>query len=225
MSILPNIVEVAIEHNLTIKKNTLGKKEVLCKCPFCLEDMKPHKIKRKWYLSLNEDKNCFKCWYCGEKGGVVRFISLLDGIPENEIIEKLRKENGFHYQKHPAEKLSRTQLKMIGYPNINWVKNREFDVELYKRFREAVWQKWLAFVETKKCYAYKVIYAGILSGDFQRAIKEVKKMEVELGTKILDDVLERISKETRTDEELQMEKFVAMVCKKEHPFDVVQSIK
>ena len=222
MTILPNIVEVAIKHNLHIKKETIGKKEVLCKCPFCLEDQKPHKIKKKWYLSLNEDKNVFKCWFCGEKGGVVRFISLLDGIPENEIIEKLRKENGFHYQKHPAERLSRTQLKMIGYPNINWVKNREFDVEFYKKFREEVWQRWLDFIEDKKDEAYREIFAGILLGNYQKSIKRVKKMEAELGANLLKDVLKRLSKEERNEKELQMEKFICEICKKEHPFEVLK---
>lgn len=216
MSILPNIVDVAFDHNLTVNSKTIGKKEVQFKCPFCLEDSQPSKIKR-YYLSLNENKNIFKCWFCGAKGGVIKFISLLDGSPESEIVENLRKENGFNYQKHPAEKLSTTQLKMIGYPNINWINNREFDVELYKAFREHVYQKWLSFVEDQKALAYKLVFAGILSGNYQDAIKMVKKIEQNLGIQILDEVLKTLSKDTRTDKELAWEIFVSELDGKVHP--------
>lgn len=217
MSILPNIVDVAFEHNLTVNSKTVGKKEVLCKCPFCLEDLKPSKIKR-YYLSLNESKNTFKCWFCGSKGGVVKFISLLNGSPESEIIENLRKENGFNYKKHPAEKLSTSQLSMIGYPNINWVNNREFDVEIYKAFRDHVHQKWLSFVDQEKAVAYKLVYGGILSGDYHGAIKKVKDIEQILEVKILDDILKALSKDMRTDDELEMEMFVSDLYGKEHHF-------
>lgn len=221
-SILPNIVEIAQNHNLTIKSRSIGKKETLCKCPFCLEDSQPRK-KNKYYLSLNEDKNVFKCWYCKEYGGVVKFISLLDGKSESEIIESLRKKNGFHYQKHPAEKLSRSQLRMIGYPNINWMKNRDYDVELYKAFREKVYQKWLAFVEQQKLSAYQLIYAGIITGDFDSAVEKVEKMENELGVELLEDVLKVVSNAKRTDQVFEKEKFVVSMLKKEHPYHILQS--
>lgn len=213
-SILPNIVDVASKHNLVMNPKTIGKKEVLCKCPFCLEDSNK---KNKYFLSLNGDKNVYKCWYCGLFGGVVKFISLLEGKTESEIIEKLRNENSFNYKKHPAEKLSKAQLKMIGYPNVNWVKNREYDVELYLQFREVVIQKWLSFVEEQKAWAYRQVFAGILTGDYNGAIKKVKVIEQKLEISILDDVLKLISNDKRTDEEFELEMFVASVCKKEHP--------
>lgn len=220
MSILPNIVDVALEHNLTVKSGTIGKKEVLCKCPFCLEDSNKPK---KYYLSLNENKNVFKCWYCKEHGGVLKLLSFLTNQRESEIIESLRKKNGFSYKKHPAEKLSRGQLRMIGYPNINWVKNREFDVELYKAFRNHVYKEWLSFIESQKLVAYQTLYAGILTNDYRGAINKVEEMEKELGVDLLADVLKELSKEKRTEQVRSREEFVVTIINKEHPYHTFQS--
>ncbi|MFG0215007.1 hypothetical protein ACFU8X_18025, partial [Brevibacillus porteri] len=62
-------------------------KEVLRKCPFCRAD---EGKKGKFYLSLNQRDNVFRCWHYGEKGGVCRLESLLTGIPESEITDKYR---------------------------------------------------------------------------------------------------------------------------------------
>ncbi|WP_047980646.1 hypothetical protein [Ornithinibacillus contaminans] len=220
MSILPNIVDVALEHNLTVKTGTIGKKEVLCKCPFCLEDSnKPN----KYYLSLNENKNVFKCWYCKKYGGVLKLLSFLTDQKESDIIESLRKQNGFSYKKHPAEKLSRNQLRMIGFPNINWVNNREFDVDLYKAFREHVYKEWLAFVDYQRLEAYQTIYTGILTNDYKGAIAKVEKLELELGVNLLADVLKEISNDKRTERASEREEFVHSILNKEHPFYTLQS--
>lgn len=222
MSILPNIVDVALEHNLDVRSGTVGKKEVLCKCPFCLEDSKPNKSK-KYYLSLNEDKNVFKCWYCKESGGVLKLLSFLTDKKESEIIESLRKQNGFSYKKHPAEKLTRGQLRMIGYPNVNWVKNRDFDVDLYHTFRDHVYNEWLSFLEIKKLEAYQTIYAGILSNDYKGAIARVEQMEQTLGVELLADTLKEISNDKRTEQERAREEFVVSIMNKEHPNHTFQA--
>ena len=123
---------------------------------------------RKYFLSINEDKNVFKCWVCQESGGVLKLMSFLENKSEQEIIEQLRKNNGFSYQKHPVEKLTRSQLKMIGYEKIDWIKNREYDIKLYKHFRNHVYQKWLNFVAYKQDRAYQQLYIGLLSGSSSR---------------------------------------------------------
>ncbi|WP_035723194.1 hypothetical protein [Gracilibacillus boraciitolerans] len=74
MSLLPNIVEVADSHGLDCNFKTRGKKEVMFKCPFCHADSN----KNRFYLSLNEDKNVFKCWHCKESGGRVE-IHIITG--------------------------------------------------------------------------------------------------------------------------------------------------
>ncbi|WP_280618032.1 hypothetical protein [Heyndrickxia oleronia] len=60
ITLLPSIINVARENNLIINERSLTKKEVLCKCPFCLMDASRPK---KFYLSLNPKENIFKCWY------------------------------------------------------------------------------------------------------------------------------------------------------------------
>lgn len=100
---LPNILDVAAEHGLTFQPRSYGKKQTLAKCPFCLEDDQPRK-RKKYYLSLNTHEQVFKCWYCGESGGVFRFMALLEGVSENEVIDRYRKKSGSTYQRHPAEK-------------------------------------------------------------------------------------------------------------------------
>ncbi|MDQ0338154.1 hypothetical protein J2S00_000938 [Caldalkalibacillus uzonensis] len=110
---LPEILPNAEQHGLIINERTREKREVLAKCPFCEEDSKPGKEK-KFYLSLNTQDQVFKCWFCGEAGGVFRFISLLENIPESEVIERYRGKKG-KYKPHPAERLTLSQLRLLGY--------------------------------------------------------------------------------------------------------------
>ena len=214
-SILPNILDVAEQHNLEADRKTIGKKETRFKCPFCHADANRS---RKYFLSINEDKNVFKCWSCQESGGVLKLISFLENKREQEIIEQLRKNNGFNYQKHPAEKLTRSQLKMIGYEKIDWIKNREYDVELYKHFRNHVYQKWLNFVGYKQNFAYQQLYIGLLSGKFQQAVKQIEKEERKLNISLLDKALKKLSSDERSVEELEREEFIVAVCHRKHPF-------
>jgi uncharacterized Zn-finger protein len=214
-SILPNILDVAEQYNLEADRKTIGKKEARFKCPFCHADANRS---QKYFLSINEDKNVFKCWYCQASGGVLKLMSFLENKSEQEIIEQLRGNNGFSYQKHPVEKLTRSQLKMIGYEKIDWVKNREYDIELYKHFRNYVYQKWLDFVVYKQDCAYRQLYVGLLCGRFQQAVKKTEKEEKELSISLLDKALKKLSSNERSVEELEGEEFVAAICNRKHPF-------
>jgi hypothetical protein len=214
-SILPNILDVAKQHHLEVDRKTVGKKETRFKCPFCHADVNRA---GKYYLSINEHKNIYKCWHCQESGGVLKLVSFLENKPESEMIEQLRKNNGFSYEKHPAEKLTRSQLKLIGYEKIDWIKNREYDVELYKHFREHVYQKWLNFVAYKQDFAYQQLYIGLLTGTFQQAVKQIEKEEIELNITLLDRALKKLSSDERSLNELETEEFAAAVCKRKHPF-------
>jgi len=214
-SILPNILDVANQHHLEVDRKTIGRKETRFKCPFCFADANR---RGKYYLSINEHKNIFKCWHCQESGGVLKLISFLENKPESEMIEQLRKSNGSNYEKHPAEKLTRSQLKWIGYEKIDWIKNRQYDVGLYKHFREHVYRKWLNFVAFKQDSAYQQLYIGLLTGTFQQAVKQIEKEEIELNISLLDSALKKLSSEERSIEELEREEFAVAVCKREHPF-------
>lgn len=63
-----------------------GKLEVQCLCPFH-DDKEPS-------LSVNLKKGVFKCFGCGEQGGVVKFIQLRYGLDKKDAIKKILAEEG-----------------------------------------------------------------------------------------------------------------------------------
>lgn len=65
---------------------------------------------RRYYLSLNPDKQTFMCWYCMESGGVLRFVSLLTGTPEELLLHQYRKRR----LDYPTEGLTQRQLHFLG---------------------------------------------------------------------------------------------------------------
>lgn len=217
MSILPNIAEVAQEYQIDINPRTLGKREVLGKCPFC--DNGHHKKTRRYYLSLNEDRNVFRCWYCNEQGGVLRFLSLLSGEAEGSILERLRNENKrSNYQKHNAEKLTTRQLQLIGYGRINWIANREFDYDLYVAYRERVWGDWQRFVDAQVKVAYRKLWLQMLKGDIALGFADVKKLEQDIGFPLMQQVLQYFSTEG-IDSDMDrwdLEEFVCQILKIPH---------
>ena len=193
---LPEILPVAEKHGLIINERTRGKREVLAKCPFCQEDSKPGK-ERKYYLSLNTEDQVYRCWFCGEAGGVFRFISLLENVPESEVMDRYRnKKSG--YKPHPAERLTRTQLKLIGIEfRVNWAELRKYDKPLYLKFRNEVWQRWKKFLEAEKYFAFKHLVIGIRCGGYRKAVTMIKKREQEIGTPLLEPVLKAYSMSKR----------------------------
>lgn len=219
MSILPNVLEVASRNHLEADSKTLDKKEVRFKCPFCLADSNR---KGKYYLSLNEDKNVFKCWYCKESGGVLRFISLLEEKSEQDLIEEIRQKNGSSYKKHPAERLTRHQLELIGYPKIDWVANRNFDYQLYKSYRERVWKDWKAYVARQKELAYKLLFVGLLNGEFKKSIEQVKEIEKEVNETFLDNLVKHLFKEKKSDELFRVEMFACHIAGRDHPYETIE---
>lgn len=215
-TILPSVVDVARQHGLSIKENTVGKKETLCKCPFCQS--------HGYHLSLNADLNVFKCWHCHEHGGVLHFISLLDGKPESKIKQDILKQHGKHERKKsPAERLTKRQLRMIGYTRIDWDENHKFDPKLAKHFETDVFRQWLDYVAYQKEFAYQQIFTGIITGQYEESIQRVKKMEIDLDWKILDDVLRELSKSNRSEEMLDQEMFACELAHRVHPLQPLLS--
>lgn len=116
---LPSILDVAENNGLTLNSRTLNKIEVRAKCPFCLEDSTRQ---NKFFLSLNIEKNVYKCWYCKQSGGVLDFETRLTGKTYQEVHDKYFGKN--RKKRHYAEYLSPQQLKMIGWNDYKR-KNRE----------------------------------------------------------------------------------------------------
>lgn len=131
---LPNILDVAEENGITINPSTLTKREVLAKCPFCLEDSN----KNKFYLSMNVEINCFKCWYCKASGGVLEFESQLTGIHFQKVKEKYFGKD--KKKRHYAEYLSPKQLRMIG-----WDEYKRKNRSSFLKQRDEVLRDWKAY--------------------------------------------------------------------------------
>lgn len=188
-TILPDIVEVAQSHHLDLASGSLNKREVLCKCPFCQEDQKPGK-QRRYYLSLNPEKQTFKCWFCGEGGGVLRFVSLLTGTTEEQLLQQYRKRR----LEHPAEGLTHRQRLLLGQaygyvtdPDWNQMKKR--DKAYYLRTLDRMWGDWQQFIEEQKREAFKEIHVGISCGKYQDSIGRIQKLEKDIGVPLVEEAL------------------------------------
>lgn len=215
-SLLPNIIEVAERNGLIANPKTLKQKEVRYKCPFCNADANKS---NKFFLSINEEKNVFKCWYCKEAGGVLKFVSLLEGKSEQDLIEEIRLKSGSTYKKHPAERLTKSQLKLIGYLNVDWVKNREFDYQLYRSFREKVWTEWKNYTRERRQFAYQMLVVGLCSGTLKESVESAKKIEKQIGENFLDQLLKLLFKESKGENVFQVEKRACEMAGLSHPFE------
>lgn len=209
---LPNILDIATEYQLTFQQRLFGKKQTLCKCPFCREDDQPRK-RKKYYLSLNTQEQLFKCWYCGESGGVFRFMSLLEGVSENEVIDRYRKKSGSTYKLHPAEKLTSSQCRMIGLDaKPNWIDIRQFDYQSYKEMRELVWKAWKQLLWNEKRFAYQLLVSGIVGGTYGHVVEAIQEREKAIGALLLAEVLNIYSLPERPGQINRLEAFVLHVC-------------
>lgn len=188
-TILPDLLEVAQSHDLEIAPRTLSKREVLGKCPFCREDQKPGK-ERRYYLSLNPEKQTFICHYCKEGGGVLRFVSLLTGTPEEQLLQQYRKRR----LDHPAEGLTHRQRLLLrqayGYmSDPDWHRMKKRDRAYYIRTLDRMWEDWQAFIEVQKREAFKEIHLGICCGKYQDSIARIQKQEKEIGVPLVEEAL------------------------------------
>lgn len=185
---LPKIVEIASKHQLQLKKSSLKNIEVHAKCPFCLEDSKPNK-RRKYYLSLNSEKDLFKCWFCKEGGGVLRFIALLEGVAENEVVSRFRRRKIIH----PAENLTMRQRRMLahwtGSLQPDWQAMKKRDREYYLRTLDMLLEDWNYFVDSEVFWAYYQIAAGIELGRYSEYVDKIKQREIVIGAPLLNRAL------------------------------------
>jgi hypothetical protein len=216
--LLPEILKIAEEHGLRINPRTYDKKEVMVKCPFCGHDDLPGK-ERKYHLSLNTEDQVFKCWVCKESGGVFRFIALLEGIPESDVIERYHHKKG-HYKPHPAEKLTLHQCRLLGYKNKpNWAAMRKRDMEYHRRTRNQLWREWMDFMAEQKRLAYQLLVVGIQSMKYKKTIEAIKQMEIEISAPLLEDVLKIYSLPHRPHWAVEAEAFALHVANpKKYPW-------
>ncbi|MDT3417143.1 hypothetical protein QO009_003038 [Brevibacillus aydinogluensis] len=215
---LPSILEIANQHNLTLIFPKGRSKEVLGKCPFCRAD---EGKRNKHYLSLNVKDNVFRCWYCGEKGGVCRFESLLTGIPESEITEKYRGTR--RKNRHPAEKLTNTQLRFIGfYSKPNWKEMRKKNMDYYRRTLDWIWQEWRSFLQEEKRQAFVMLLVSLFSNHYDKGIAMIQKREQEIGESMLDDLLRLFSQSKWPQWAIDAKRFAMHICNPTVPFQLTE---
>ena len=69
------IVDAARRCGIIIDDRTLGRSEVEAKCPFCGDKS------NRYHLSLNTEKDVFRCFLCGETGNSVSLYAKLQSPP------------------------------------------------------------------------------------------------------------------------------------------------
>lgn len=149
---LPSILGVATQHGLKMNERTSkSTKDVRFKCPFCQANDQRND---KFYLSLNTRDNVFKCWACGESGGVLQFMALLENISIEEVKRRLWGSQKAPRRLHPAEKLTPAQLRAIGFVGPGWAKLKKQDYTYYRRALQLVWREWQQHVWQVKRLAY-----------------------------------------------------------------------
>ena len=152
---LPSVLEIARQHGLQMNTRTSSRsaKEVRFKCSFCEADANKE---GKYYLSLNTTDNLFKCWSCGEGGGVLKFIALLENTSIEEVKRKLWGDKKSPYKPlHPAERLTPSQLKAMGFIGCsNWGKLKKENPTNHVRTLNWVWQEWVLYTTRLKRLAY-----------------------------------------------------------------------
>ena len=78
------IVETARRCGLVINSRTLRRLEVEASCPFC-GDHGPG----KYHLSLNTDKDLYRCNLCGAHGNSISLYARIKGITNKEAFREL----------------------------------------------------------------------------------------------------------------------------------------
>ncbi|QQZ58931.1 hypothetical protein JI735_19575 [Paenibacillus sonchi] len=209
---LPEIVEVAKLHQLELNHRTIHNEEVLAKCPFCQEDSKPGK-RRRFYLSLNSQGQVFRCWYCGESGGVLRFISLLEGVNEEEVKERYRSQDKRRSRKrHPVEQWSTGQRRVYrviyGGKEPDWQVMRKRDYSYYLRTLDWMQTQWNEIVQHELERAYFWLLLGIHSGRYAHYIARIQSREKLLEIPLLSPVLELFSRSSRPGWTVEVEEFI-----------------
>lgn len=183
---LPSILEIAQQHGLQIndRYSSHSAKEIRGKCPFCGADANKN---GKFYLSLNTINNLFKCWACGESGGVLKFIALLEEKSIEEVKRDLWGSNRSPRKLHPAEKLTPLQLRAMGFVGFNWGKQRKENPEAYKRTLNWIWSEWQIYSKNLKRMAYMGLLCAVTAEEIRSHCKSYAE---QLGVPMEDLLLE-----------------------------------
>lgn len=198
MSIFPDILDVAARYNLLAQQKSAPRGEIRVHCPFCAEVV--GKADHEFHLYLSPLKNTFHCFRCQTKGGVAKFIGLLEGKGEQEVIDeykakhdaaKRKKQKKRAWENHPAMKLSAHQWKLMGF--LGKIDGKMF--RLNQAYARAVlqwaWREWQLFTSERTKEALHVLLLGKYLAHEKTAEEFVRKMEKETG---IENLWERAEK-------------------------------
>lgn len=188
---LPTIIEVADKYGLACNERTRKQKNVRYKCPFCKGDLDQPK---KYYLSLNQNKNIYWCWWCKANGVVLAFETNISGKSYTEVKESYfgRNKNRSY---HPAEILSPQQLQVIG-----WDEVKRKDYKQFKRLLEEVYSDWCRYADKERAIAFAKLLIGIKIYKYELVIENIKRQsETVFVETLLEDVLEMYSSDLWTE--------------------------
>lgn len=183
MNRLPSIINIAEKYKLEFDKKTYGRKETRTKCPFCHADSnRPD----KYYMSLNTKDNVFKCWYCEESGGVLKFEALISDKSHDEVRSKYFGERRKNV--HPAYSLTPDQLRRIG-----WQDKKRDDFGQFVQSKEQVLKEWELFKyeELAKYHALFLLMANYHKDkqkeNYISFLEMVKSSEIDGLKEIIED--------------------------------------
>lgn len=181
------VMDIAKEHGMKIRKTSGG--EYRTDCPFCND--------KKGHLYINPEKNVFHCMRCGAEGGAIKLKSLLDGIPEQEVIKECAKGCSPSTFRHPAENLTSSQLELMGFiSRPNWFEWKKRDTEYTKRTLNYIWYCWKVFEEQELKNAVRWLLIYTYSGILDEGISLIKEREEETGIAgLLEKAADTISSE------------------------------
>lgn len=191
--LIPNLLEYALSKDIEFMDSTLYKEQVYFKCPFCKES------NDKYKLTIHREKSIFKCFICNKAGSALTFIELFEKKPAEIIMKELRSAAGMSEEeyieqekaKHPAERLSFSQLKLIGIrsrPNKSHV-----SADYKKLVLDQIWESWSELMNKSKKDALIHLMYSIRANQFSMGILGVEEISIKLGLDIVDEVLEAYS--------------------------------
>jgi len=148
-----SIEEVALRHELVLAR-TSSPGQYKAHCPICGDE------KRKYHLYVNVDKGVYCCQKCGERGGVIQFHAWLRNISFEAAKAELYPETEHSAQRtrpiHPAETLTKEQLKKLGFTlrTPQRVAPKGVDAMFWARRRKAeldwMWAEWRQFEKNRQ---------------------------------------------------------------------------
>jgi hypothetical protein len=190
-SILPDIIDVARDHGLSLRQAGGRPGEYRANCPFCSGG------DRGRHLYINSAKNTFNCFKCGEKGGVLAFLARLEGRSELAVLEDLRDEKKVKPRRfwHPAERLTADQLKMMGFVGgrPDWYAERRKDPDYARRLADWIWAEWQKFIDYEKYCAALLLLVAVRFGFYRKAAVLVRKRGEQLGLPLAEEAVRGVN--------------------------------